>query len=190
MTIKEIKEKLESTLTHKRFVHSLGTSDVAGRLAELYGADKRKAEIAGVLHDCAKELTLSEMQKTVEQEGRQVDDAVLKRRALLHGPAGSVLAKTLYGVYDKEIAQAIYFHTTGRPDMTMLEKIVFLSDYIEPSRDFSGVDQLREKAEKNLDEAVMAAYNSTIRYLLDSDEYIYELTFLARNDLILKKENK
>ena len=74
--------------------------------------------------------------------------------------------------------------------MTMLEKIVFLSDYIEPSRDFPGVDQLREKAEENLDDAVMAAYNSTIKYLLDSGEYIYELTFLARNDLILKKENK
>ena len=113
---------------------------------------------------------------------------MLGSRALLHGPAGSVLAKTAFGIDDEEIRGAIYYHTTGRVGMTLLEKIVFLADYIEPNRDFPGVEDLRLLAEKDLDEAVLAAYDSTISHLIDQEAYIYGLTFLGRNDMVEKRE--
>ena len=111
-------------------------------------------------------------------------------RALLHGPAGSILAETKYGITDSAVQSAVYFHTTGHPDMTLLEKIIFLADYIEPSRDFPGVEKLRKLAEIDLDEALLAAYDSTISHLLDQKAYIYDLTFMGRNDLILKLKEK
>lgn len=142
------------------------------------------------IHDCAKEMTLSEMQHVVKKAHLTFDDAehMLKSRALLHGPAGSVLAKTAFGIDDEEIRGAIYYHTTGRVGMTLLERIVFLADYIEPNRDFSGVQDLRLLAEKDLDQAVLAAYDSTISHLIDQGAYIYGLTFLGRNDMVEKQE--
>lgn len=161
---------------------------MARHLAQLYGASEEKACLAGWIHDCAKEMTLSEMQHVVKKAHLTFDDAehMLGSRALLHGPAGSVLAKTAFGIEDEEIQGAIYYHTTGRAGMTLLEKIVFLADYIEPNRDFPGVEELRSLAEKDLDQAVLAAYDSTISHLIDQGAYIYGLTFLGRNDMVEK----
>ena len=113
------------------------------------------------------------------------DKYVLSSKALLHGPVGSILCETKYGIDDKDIKSAIFYHTTGRTNMTLLEKIIFLADYIEPSRDFPGVDTIRKLAEKDLNQAVLSAYNSTIKHLIDQDAYIYDLTFLGRNDMVL-----
>ncbi len=100
------------------------------------------------------------------------------------------MAKTVYGIKDRDIQNSIFFHTTGRPQMELLDKIIFLADYIEPSRDFPGINIIRRNAQKNLDTAVLSAYDATIRHLLDQKEYIYELTFLGRNDLIKHMGNK
>lgn len=189
MEFHRIEEKLQQSLSPQRWIHSQGVSMVACHLAEQYGAHKEKAQIAGLLHDCAKELSLAMMQEVVNDIKEDIPPVVMQSRALLHGPAGSVWAEKEYGITDSEIKQAIYFHTTGRPGMSILEKIVFLADYIEPSRNFPGVDTLRKAAEKSLDAGVLAAYDSTIHHLLDGHEYIYELTFLGRNDLILKQDH-
>ena len=95
------------------------------------------------------------------------------------------IAGWVHGIDDKDIKSAIFYHTTGRTNMTLLEKIIFLADYIEPSRDFPGVDTIRKLAEKDLNQAVLSAYNSTIKHLIDQDAYIYDLTFLGRNDMVL-----
>ena len=170
MKLTDIKKDLKNRLSERRYVHSAGVAASAYILAEKYGYNPKKAELAGWLHDCAKYMRLS--------------------RALLHGPAGSIMAKTVYGIKDRDIQNSIFFHTTGRPQMELLDKIIFLADYIEPSRDFPGINIIRRNAQKNLDAAVLSAYDATIRHLLDQKEYIYELTFLGRNDLIKHMGNK
>lgn len=190
MKLEEIQSDLKKVLSAKRYHHSSGVADMAKHLAEVYGADPEKAYMAGWIHDCAKELSLEEMQQVMKEAGLSLDEHMMHSRALLHGPCGSILAEKKYGITDRDIKSAIYFHTTGQPGMTLLEKIVFLADYIEPSRDFPGVDTLRKKAEKNLDKAVLAAYDSTISHLLEQGAYIYDLTFLGRNDLVLRMQAK
>ena len=189
MDKKEIKKRLKELLKDKRYVHSLGVASVSRHLAETYGyADPDKAELAGLVHDCAKNLPLVEMQQLTDEGRIPMDLALYNSKALLHGPAGSVLARKLFGITDEEILSAVYYHTTGHPDMQLLEKIVFLADYIEPSRDFPGVDKLRRLSEISLDKAVLAAYASTISHLLDTNAFIYPLTMEGRNDLLKKME--
>ena len=190
MKLEQIQSDLKNILSPKRYHHSSGVADMARHLAELYGADPEKAYLAGWVHDCAKEISLEEMQELVKEAHLTLDAHMMESRALLHGPCGSLLAEKKYGIRDEEVKSAIYFHTTGQPGMTLLEKIIFLADYIEPSRDFPGVESLRKKAEKNLDKAVLAAYDSTISHLLDQEAYIYDLTFLGRNDLLLRMQTK
>ena len=178
MKLTDIKKDLKNRLSERRYVHSAGVAASAYILAEKYGYNPKKAELAGWLHDCAKEMKL------------EVDEYMRSSRALLHGPAGSIMAKTIYGIKDRDIQNSIFFHTTGRPQMELLDKIIFLADYIEPSRDFPGINIIRRNAQKNLDTAVLSAYDATIRHLLDQKEYIYELTFLGRNDLMKHMGNK
>lgn len=185
MTLDDIKKDLKKRLSEKRYVHSKGVSQLAEKLAKAYGADPDKARLAGLVHDCAKELSLPDMQALVKGKGLALDDYMMGSRALLHGPAGSVLAEKAYGITDKDILSGVYYHTTGCPDMTLMEKIIFLADYIEPSRDFPGVDHLRKTAFKDLDAALIEAYDDTLRHLLDQHQYVYTLTLAGRNDLIL-----
>lgn len=190
MDKKQIAKDLESRLSRKRYVHSMGVSNAARHLARLYGADPDKAELAGLVHDCAKDLSLEEMQHLAEEGDFDCDDYMFHSRALLHGPAGSVLARRIYNINDQDILSAIYYHTTGNPNMTLLEKIIFLADYIEPSRDFPGVEEIRQASERSLDEAMICAYRSTISHLLDQEAYIYPLTLAGWNALILEHGEK
>lgn len=187
MKLEKITKDLKNRLSQKRYRHSAGVADAAKKLAVLYGADPSDAYLAGWVHDCAKELSLPDMQKVVLDAKLSLDSYMMSSRALLHGPAGSILAETRYAISDSHIRSAIYYHTTGHPSMELLEKIIFLADYIEPSRDFPGVDTLRTLAVKDLDAAVLAAYDSTIRHLLDQGVFIYPLTFEGRNDLVVKQ---
>ncbi len=190
MKLENIQKDLKNVLSGKRFHHSEGVARTAFHLAEKYGANPDKAFLAGWVHDCAKEFSLQEMQQIARENRLSADSILLSSRALLHGPVGSILAEEKYGIHDEEIKSAIYYHTTGHADMSLLEKIIFLADYIEPSRDFPGVEKLRQLAEKDLDRALLAAYDSTIAHLLDQGAYIYDLTFIGRNDLILKLKEK
>lgn len=185
MEFEEIQKDQKRRLSSKRYIHVLGVTEAAGRLADRYGADREKARLAGLVHDCAKEFTLEEMQDIMKRSGHIPDDRLMRSKALLHGPAGSVLAQERYGITSPDILSAVYYHTTGRENMSLMEKIIFLADYIEPSRKFPGVDDIRKVAFSSLDEAVLLGYDKTIRYLLDSHQYIYDLTFRGRNDLII-----
>ena len=186
MKLEKIEKELEKTLSPKRFRHSAGVAEMARHLAHLYGASEEKAYLAGWIHDCAKEMTLSEMQHVVKKAHLTFDDAkhMLGSRALLHGPAGSVLAKTAFGIDDEEIRGAIYYHTTGRVGMTLLEKIVFLADYIEPNRDFPGVEKARELAETSMDRALLYCYDQTLIELITRGKLIHSDTIAAYNDMI------
>lgn len=186
----EIINDLRQQLSPKRFAHTLGVARAAVGLAQRYGAEPEEAYIAGLLHDCAKELPLSEMQKTVDEAGISVDVDMYVNGALLHGVCGAVVAHQRYGVIDAYILDAIRYHTTGRVGMTTLDKIIFLADYIEETRDFPGVDYLRSLALQDLDKAVLAGYDTTIHHLLDQGLSIYFKTILGRNDMVRRVHNR
>ncbi|MDU5083988.1 bis(5'-nucleosyl)-tetraphosphatase (symmetrical) YqeK [Veillonella sp.] len=182
MDIKEIETDLSYKLSKKRFIHTLGVVNSAMYLAKKYGANIEDAHLAALLHDCAKEIPLLEMRDLVAD--LPCDQDMLHSGALLHGLAGMVLANTQYGVTNPDILEAIRVHTTGKENMSKLDKIIFLADYIEPNRKFPGVNDIRLAAEQSLDVGVLCGFDMTIRHLIDSGDSIYPLTILSRNDLL------
>jgi len=188
--IEQIMRKLKNNLDDDRFNHSLGVMKTAVDLAKHYKVDAKKAEIAGLLHDCAKCMDTVSQLKIAENFGILQDDVVKRERALLHGPVGAIVAKRDYGITDHEILNAINIHTTGDVNMSMLEKIIYLSDLIEPGRCFPGVDELRVKAFENINEALVDAFNLTIRYVLEKGSLLHPRTVLARNYILMEKESE
>lgn len=153
--------ELQKALSRERYRHTLGVEQTAIKLAELYGEDPEKARIAALLHDCARCLDSEEMRRLVGDRG---GESAL--RALMHAPAGAVLAKQKYGVEDEQVLSAIRWHTTGHEGMTRLEKIVYLADFVEPNRpNYPGLQELRAEAFRDLDRAVRMAAESTMRYV-------------------------
>lgn len=186
-----IKEHLKATLSPHRYKHVLGVAQAARRLAAQYGGDVDQAEVAGLLHDAAKQLELSDMQKLAWRSfGSTLPDTIVSIGSLLHGYAAVTIARERYDIEDTDLLASLAHHTTGAEHMSLLEKIIFIADYIEVNRDFDGVDKLRRLAEKNLDEAVLAGYDSTIVHLLEQGKTIYVGTVSNRNSHILamKKE--
>lgn len=137
----------------KRIAHVRGTEEEAVRLAERWGADPFDAAEAAILHDITKKLTLNEQLLLCEEYGIVTDTAEAGSEKLLHAKTGAALARARFGV-SKQVYDAIRWHTTGRAGMTLLEKIIYMADYIEPNRDFDGLDKLRELAYTDLDAAM------------------------------------
>ena len=171
-----------SYLKYKRIPHVLGTEQEAVRLAERYGADVRKAQVAALLHDCTKKLDMEQQLALCRQYGIQLDE--LERRALklLHAKTGAAIARDVFGV-DDEIYRAIWWHTTGHANMTLLEKIIYLADYIEPSRDFPGVDKLRSVCYKDLDEGLLLGLEMSIEEMTNMGNPVHHATIEARDAL-------
>lgn len=177
---------LEKNLTPHRFTHVLGVAKAAKALANQYGADVDKAELAGLLHDVAKQKPLEEMQQLARKAfGDTLDPVIMATGSLLHGYAAVTVAKDDYGIDDEQVLKALSHHTTGAVHMGTLEKIIFVADYIEENRDFDGVETLRRIAAQDLDEAVLAGYDSTITHLIDQGKTIFVGTVMNRNGQIL-----
>lgn len=189
MNYDDIVKKLSLELSPKRFKHSLGVSQTAVEMAKVFGADVEKAKLAGILHDCARNMTNNNLLQMVEAFDIVVDDVDLCEPVLLHAPVGAYTARIEYGIDDAEICQAIALHTVGGPDMTVLDKIIYLADFIEPGRNFSGVEKIRILAKKNLDQAILAGFNHTIEYIIAGNGFIHPATVKARNSL-LKQQSK
>lgn len=165
--------KLEKELNYKRFLHTMGVAYTATSLAMRYGEDVERAEIAGLLHDCAKCISTDRMMTLCKKKGFELDAVEKNNPALLHSKAGSVLAAEEYGIRDSAILSAICWHTTGRPDMTMLEKIIFISDYIEPGRTSAKrLPEIRAAAFRDLDEALLMILGDTLDYLQETGSRI------------------
>lgn len=169
-------------LPERRYIHTLGVTDTAVMLAKQYGADEQKAELAGIFHDYAKYRPKEEMVSIIRSE-KMPQDLLLFDSELWHAPVGAYLIKKEVGIADEEILDAIRYHTTGRPGMTTLEKVVFLADYIEPNRSFPGVEEVREATKNSLDKAIVLALQNTIRFLLSKNQLIYPQTVETYNDL-------
>ena len=151
-------------LSSQRIAHTAGCEHEAVQLAKLWGEDPEKAAVAGILHDSTKNLSYDEQLILCDKYGIILDNAQRENPKLLHAITGAALAKDRFGV-SEEISQAIRWHTTGKPDMSVLEKIIYLADYIEPTRDFDGVERLRELAYEDLDKALALGLEMSLEEL-------------------------
>jgi predicted HD superfamily hydrolase involved in NAD metabolism len=175
-------------LTEHRYQHTLGVMETAISLARKYGVDEKKAELAAIFHDYAKFRPKDEMKEIIVSEGMP-KDLLEYNSELWHAPVGAYLAEAEAEIKDKEVLDAIRFHTSGRRGMTKLEKVIYLADYIEPGRHFPGVEEVRNLAKINLEEALIKAVQNTIMFLMKKNQAIYPETFHTYNDLILNKED-
>lgn len=189
--IDKIKEDLKNTLSERRYIHSLGVMEMAVQLAKIYNVDEKKAELAGLLHDNAKEMTPEELLKYVDDNNIKISEVERINTKILHGKVGADIAKKKYGV-SKEIQEAIEFHTTTNPNMNTLDKIVFVADKIELNRKSAtyDIESERELAKKDLDGAVIFIINSNITSLIQKDKLINEESIQTRNKLMIERMKK
>ena len=171
-----------SYLKHRRIPHVLGTEQEAVRLAERYGGDVDRARRAALLHDCTKKLDMAEQLALCRQYGIELDELEQKALKLLHAKTGAAIARDVFGV-DEETYRAIWWHTTGHAGMTLLEKIIYLADYIEPSRDFPGVEELRRVCYEDLDRGLLMGLEMTIREMEAMGNPVHRATLEARDAL-------
>ncbi|NLY30572.1 MAG: HD domain-containing protein [Firmicutes bacterium] len=185
----KVKERLRELISEERYLHSLGVADTAADLAERWGESVEKARIAGLVHDCGKSSSRNILLKRVLEFGIVMDEIEETEPQLLHGHVSAELALREFGIDDEEVLSSIRYHTTGRVSMSLLEKIIYLADYIEPGRDFPGVDELRELAGQDLDMAVLRAMDLTLIHVIQRGLLIHPRTVAARNWLIRSRKS-
>lgn len=173
MNRQEMKEKLQEKLSAKRFEHSIGVEYTAATLAFMHDIDLEKAMIAGLLHDCAKYLSHDKKIKKCEKYGVTISQYEYENPELLHAKLSAIYAKEKYNVTNPEILSAIEYHTTGKPNMSTLEKIIYISDYIEPNRDpLPEIESIRKEAYSDLDLCVLHILHNTVHYLSTSGQRV------------------
>ena len=175
--IQKIKKQLAKALDQKRYEHTLGVAYTAAALAMCYGEDIEKAELAGLLHDCAKCMDNEKKIHICEKHNLEISEAEQRNPFLLHAKVGAHLAYKKYHIEDNDIINAILYHTTGRPEMSLLEKIVYIADYIEPGRDQApNLSLIRELSFHNLDQALIKILEDILVHLNESDKEIDPMT--------------
>lgn len=183
MDIQQIKEKVQQNLSEKRYLHTIRVSQLAKQLAERFGVDVIRVEKAALIHDYLKETPNEQLQHYLVSANDP--SQVLNAHPILwHGPAAAEIATDAFGIADQSIIDAIRYHTTGRAHMNEVEEIVFIADYMEPSRSFPGIDKVRNAAEHSIKKSIAYALGNTITYLIGQRGEIHPLTFEAYNDYV------
>ena len=178
--ILKIQHTLKKELDENRYHHTLGVMYTSASMAMRYDVDVQKALYAGLLHDCAKCIPSDKKIRLCEKYGLPVSSVEKENPSLLHARLGAYLAHEKYGVKDEEIIYAIESHTTGRPGMSMLEKIVYIADYIEPNREkFDGLEEARRLAYLDLDMAMKYILESTIAFVKERGRLLHPLSLEA-----------
>ena len=173
----QMTEKLKTKLSPKRFEHSIGVEYTAGTMAFIHGADYDKALIAGLLHDCAKYVSNDKKITKCLKRNLSVSECERNNPELLHAKLSAAYAKEKYGIEDEEILSAITYHTTGRPGMTLLEKIIYIADYIEPNRNLlPEMDEIRVEAYTDLDKCLLHILKNCVEYLDRKGSFIDPVT--------------
>ena len=182
LPIETMREKLQSALSVKRYIHTMGVAEEAIKLAEIYGTqkDQQKAQAAGLLHDCAKDYPEEMRLRFCREYKVKLDDVMERQTDLIHPFLGAEVARREYLVTDGEILDAIRYHTTGRADMSLLEKIIFIADYIEPNREkFEGLEEARRLAYLDLDMAMRYILEETIAFVKQRGRLLHPLSLEA-----------
>lgn len=183
--IGDIYEYLVRNLDDKRYMHTLGVVSIAKKLANINGVSEEKAEIAALCHDIAKKMDNKKIEKILDENKIVLTECENKTPHLWHSIVAPIVAKEVFKINNEEILDATRWHTTGRENMGQLEKIIFIADMIEPSRVFTGVEDIRKETLINLDKGVLLGLTYTIEYLLSRGELIDINTVNARNYLLI-----
>lgn len=183
LDIPELRACSYSMVRNKRVPHIRGTEEEAVRLARHWGADEVLARRAGILHDCTKYWELEPHLAVCDRFGVELDPLERKAVKLLHSKSGACIAREIFGE-PEEVFEAIFWHTTGKADMKLLEKILYIADYMEPCRDFDGVELMRKLAYSDLDKAMLLGVNMTIEDMKGRNVPIHTNTIGAYNWLV------
>lgn len=188
----KMQKKLEKYLDEDRFQHTLGVMYTSAALAMAHGCDMKTAQAAGLLHDCAKCIPNKKKLKMCESNKVPVSEFEKTHPFLLHAKLGAFVAEDKYGVRDREVLSAIMYHTTGKPEMSLLEKIIYIADYIEPGRDKApNLSRIRQLAFQDLDECMYEILKDTLAYLEENPKDVDMATkdaFLYYKDLHLERQ--
>ena len=188
MDYEEMRALLEKSLKTSRYQHSLGVAETAVFLARRFGVDEEQAQVAGLLHDCAREFRNEDLIAEAEKRLIMVGNIERQMPLLLHAYVGSRLVTEKYGVSDHAVEQAIWRHTVGGAKMTKLDKIIWFADMIEPNRNYPGVEELRSLAKNAaLDDMVLAGLTQSITFVLQKGGLIHPDTVIARNEILLNR---
>lgn len=185
--IEEYDRLLQTRVNKKRYIHSKNVAKKAVELAEKFGCDKRRAYLAGLLHDICKNETNENNLKLVQEFGIMVDDISLREQKLWHAIAGAAYIQYVLQLDDYDIINAVRYHTTGRAGASTLEKIIYLADFISDERDFDGVDKIRKSVDGGLDNAMYTATRFTIEDLAAAGRPIHPDSVAAYNEAVIKK---
>ena len=188
MEYKEIENDVKSVLSEYRFTHSLGVAKKAIELAKIYGVQEEIAKKVGIAHDIAKEMTDEEMIEYAKVNNIRIDEIETVKPSLLHGKIGADIAAKKFG-FTQDMINAIKWHTTGRENMSMLEKIIYVADKTEENRKGTrfNLEKSRELSTQNIDETLIFLMNEFITYSVKNEWLIHPETIKARNDLLLNE---
>lgn len=178
LSMEDLRSVAMSYLKARRIPHVLGTEETAVRLAKKYGVAETAARQAALLHDCTKRLSMEEQMELCERYGIELDEMEKQALKLLHAKTGAAIARDVFGM-NEEVVSAILWHTTGKADMTKLEKVIYLADYIEPNRDFPGVEELRQVCERDLDEGLKLGLSMTVEEMKEWGNPVHVKTLEA-----------
>ena len=179
-----IKNDLKNWLSKERYIHTQGVVEVATQLAQKNNVNIEKTIIAALLHDYAKPLSQKELFQYAEKINDDIDKTEMKIPSVLHAPVGAFLVKKKYDIINKDILEAIRYHTIGNPEMSKLALIIFAADFIEPSREFPGVRKLRDISKSNLSQLIIAVCDQSIKYNINKKKIIHPNTLLLRNEYL------
>lgn len=182
---KNILDNLLEDIGENRFHHTLRVIEESNKLAKVHNIDRDKAVLAALLHDCAKFEDEKKLLNMANDFDIMKNNMLMYNVHLIHAPLGAILAEYRYNVQDKDILDAIRYHTTGRKNMSQLEKLIYIADYIEPDRKFDGVERMRQLAYQDLDRSILLAMDESLIYLIKNNRIISKDTFEARNQLII-----
>lgn len=181
---------IKARLSEHRYSHSIGVMKKAEELALYYGLDTKKARLIGLAHDIAKQMNAEEIKGYIEKYNIQLDEVEILNPSLIHAKIGADICKREYG-FDEQMVKAVEYHTTGKPEMDMMAKIILIADKIEENRNYIGVEEIRKLALEDIDEAIIEIINYTTQYCIKENELIHPNSIDTRNYLLkMKKKNK
>ena len=184
--VNDIKKYLKENLTEKRYNHTMGVLEVAKHLANLYGEDVDKAELAALYHDMCRNLEREKANDYIRELG--LDKELIDNPNLAHGKLAAEMIQIIFNESDNDIINAVRFHTTGRANMSKLEKIIYVADSIEVGRDYLGVEELRTLANRDLNKSCYISIINSINFIKEKNESLHKDTLYAK--AFLEKEMK
>lgn len=185
MDLNDYKKIIKPMMSEKRYNHCVNVAKEAVHLAKKYGADEKKAAIAGILHDITKEMDKEEQLQIILDSGIILDNVQKNAPKLWHGLTGSLYIKKNLGVEDEDVLNAIRYHTTGRAGMSLLEKVIFVADFTSEERTYKGVETMRKKSRKSLEEAMLFGFKFTFTDLSERELAIHPDEIYCYNEIVL-----